>query len=629
MTGLMPVATTVGPTPSPPPAGKFSPIASPLGWPAPLRFQTTSSRRSPRPANGGLAYLSYFAATFQGGYGTYSSDDVNAAVAYIAYGTGIGTAPAALVAIIEANMAAYPGPWAITLAPPSGGTYTSGTNYNGDVTVTAANGTGVPGLAINPPATGGAGEWTNFTWEPNVATDVTDAAGHLPFAFNQSTASSFSEVFSIVGGAPGTAPIDYAPPAGSGAQTLLAAVAPASPTSTLTGTVTSSAPLKIAKSTNDPSYVPATAGVVFNVLDAANTVVDTLTTVTGGVAGPSLPNLTPGDYTIVEVSVPAGSGLAINTTPTPFTVTPADVSGATPVTLTVPVLDSVIPGSIVLTKTDSDTGVGLPGAQFSVYYDSLDNGSFTTQIVGPNPGGTFSTAANGTIIDPSGALGLLLPGDYQITETVAPPGHALPSPADHVVTIPIGGGPVSANFADKTIPTITTSATAVNQVGSSIGDVATLTASVHATGTIIFDAYGPFTSATGATCTAATLAFTSAPVTVSGSGTYQWVLDSHPPPQASTSGSKTTQAIRITSPSLDPVERAVSRRWSYRSPRRPPCRPQMGHRSTTLSWSRDRCRWAHSSPRPSTRPLTPAAPPRCGPHRPSLRPRPRATNSTE
>jgi hypothetical protein len=473
------------------------------------------------PANGGLAYLSYFAATFQGGYGTYSSDDVNAAVAYIAYGTGIGTAPAALVAIIEANMAAYPGPWAITLAPPSGGTYTSGTNYNGDVTVTAANGTGVPGLAINPPATGGAGEWTNFTWEPNVATDVTDAAGHLPFAFNQSTASSFSEVFSIVGGAPGTAPIEYAPPAGSGAQTLLAAVAPASPTSTLTGTVTSSALLKIAKSTNDPSYVPAPAGVVFNVLDAANTVVDTLTTVTGGVAGPSLPNLTPGDYTIVEVSVPAGSGLAINATPAPFTVTPADVSGATPVTLTVPVLDSVIPGSIVLTKTDSDTGVGLPGAQFSVYYDSLDNGSFGTQIVGPNPGGTFSTAANGTIIDPSGALGLLLPGDYQITETVAPPGHALPSPADHVVTIPIGGGPVSANFADKTIPTITTSATAASQVGNSISDVANLTASVHATGTIIFDAYGPFTSATGATCTAATLAFTSAPVTVSGSGTYR------------------------------------------------------------------------------------------------------------
>jgi hypothetical protein len=472
------------------------------------------------PANGGLAYLGYFAATFQGGYGTYSSNDVNAAVAYIAYGTGLGTAPAALVAIIEANMAAYPGPWAITLAPPSGGTYNSGASYNGDVTVTSANGTGVPGLAITAPPIGGAGEWTTFAWVPNVATNVTDAAGHLPFSFSQSTAGAFSEAFSIVGGAPGSAPIEYAPPAGSGAQTLLAAVAPASASSSLIGTMTSSALLKIVKSTNDPSYVPAPAGVVFNVLNASATVVDTLTTVAGGVAGPSLPNLTPGNYTIVEVSVPAGSGLGLNTTPAPFTVTPADVSGATPVTLTVPVLDSVIPGSIVLSKTNSDTGVGLPGAQFSVYYDSLDNGSFTTQIVGPNPGGTFSTAANGTIVDPSGALALLLPGDYQITETVAPTGYALPSPADQVITIPIGGGAIPANFADKTVPTMTTSATAANQVGGSISDVASLTASAHATGTIIFDAYGPFSSTAVPTCSAATLAFTSAPVTVHGSGTY-------------------------------------------------------------------------------------------------------------
>jgi hypothetical protein len=50
--------------------------------------------------------------------------------------------------------------------------------------------------------------------------------------------------------------------------------------------------------------------------------------------------------------------------------------------------------------------------------------------------------------------------------------------------------------------------------------VASLTASAHATGTIIFDAYGPFSSTAVPTCSAATLAFTSAPVTVHGSGTY-------------------------------------------------------------------------------------------------------------
>jgi hypothetical protein len=471
-------------------------------------------------ANGGLAYLGYFAATFQGGFAGYSSDDVNAAVAYIAYGTGLGTAPAALVAIIEADMAAYPGPWSIALTPPSGNTYASSTNYTGDVKVTASNGTGVPGLAINPPATGGANEWSNFVWESNVATDVTDAAGNLPYQFNQNTAGNFAESFSIVGGAPGSAPVEYAPPAASGGQNVLAAVAPAGPTSSITGTIASNARLQVTKSTNDPSYVAVPAGVVFNVLNSGGTTVDTVTTVAGGVAGPSSANLPAGNYTIVEVSVPAGSGLVLGTTPVPFTVTPAEVG--TPVAFTVNVadLDAVTPGSILITKSDSDTKLGLGGAQFTVAYDSANNGVFSTPITGPNPDGSFTTAASGIAVDPSGALATLLPGTYQVTETLAPPGHILPTPVAQNITIPIGGGPEYVNFADQTRPTITTSATAAGQVGKPISDAATLVASIHATGTILFDAYGPFSSSSAATCTATTLAFTSSPVTVSGSGTY-------------------------------------------------------------------------------------------------------------
>ncbi len=372
--------------------------------------------------NGGLAYLSYFAATFQGGFPGYDTNDVDAAVAYIAYGTGLGSAPLALVNIIEANMSAYPGPWTVTIVPPSGGSYTTGTNYTGDVTVTAANGNGVPGLAITAPATGGTGQWSNFVWLPNVATDVTDAAGHLPFQFSQSAPGGFLEGFSVVGGAPGSTPVEYGPPAGSGGQSMLAAVAGPSPSAVINGTMSS------------------------------------------------------------------------------------------PVT----------PGSLVITKTDSDTKVGLPGAQFTVYYDAADNGVFSTQIVGPNSDGSFTTGADGKIIDPAGALASLLPGTYRVTETVAPPGHTLPTPAYQDVTIPVGGGAETVTFADQTVPKIATVATGVSQVGIAISDTATLTAaSAHATGTITFRAYGPFATASAATCTSVNLAFTSTPVTVDGSGTYQ------------------------------------------------------------------------------------------------------------
>lgn len=471
--------------------------------------------------DGGLAYLGYFAATFQGGIDGYDTNDVNAAVAYIAYGTGLGTAPAALVSLIEADMAAYPGPWTLTVTPPSGANYSVGTTYTGDVTVTAANGDGVPGLAISTPAIGGAGQWSSFAWAPNVPTDVTDADGHLPFTFVQSSAGGFTESFSVVGGVPGSAPVEYAPPAGSGGQTMLAAVASAGLSAALSGTVTyATAAVEVTKSDNDPAYVPLPAGVTFNVVNSTGAVADQLTTAAGGLAGPSPANLGVGSYTIVETAVPAGSGLVLNPTPVPFQITAGDIGGTVPVTVDVAVTDAVVPGTLIITKTDSDTKVGLGGAQFTVAFDSAGNGTFATPVNGPNPNGSFTSGTNGMVIDPAGALASLLPGNYRVTETVAPPGHVIPTPPYQDVTIPVGGGTEALTFADQTVPTISTSATSASQVGATITDTATLTASAHATGTITFAAYGPFPPTSTATCTAATLAFTSAPVTVAGSGTY-------------------------------------------------------------------------------------------------------------
>ena len=76
------------------------------------------------------------------------------------------------------------------------------------------------------------------------------------------------------------------------------------------------------------------------------------------------------------------------------------------------------------------------------------------------------------------------------------------------------------DIANMVTPSISTNATASAAVGTQISDSATLSGGYDLTGSIVFKAYGPLGANDAPSCTAGNLVFTSAPVTVTGAGTY-------------------------------------------------------------------------------------------------------------
>jgi hypothetical protein len=475
-----------------------------------------------------MGYLMYFATIYGGGYGGLDANHTNAVIASISkdYGGGDNLPSAtnqSVKAQVQAYMHAFPGPWSvnITMPPTDGpsGTYYTNKNYSGNVQILAANGAAVGGLALNVAL--GAG-LTNFVWNNGT---VTSPAGNLGFTFNMANPVPFSAQISIQGGAPAAVPTAYGAPAGSGYQSMLMAGA-ASPSSGLSGNASvfnAPANLTIQKSSTDPNYLGnSLAGGVFQIIDSNDTVVNQATTNAAGVAGPmQVPSVQ--TYTIHESVAPPG-------------MTPAPDQSWTPGSgevKTYNFTDPVTPVNLIITKVDSDTKQGLPGAQFTVAYDAANSGQYTTPITGPNSDGSFTTDANGHAIDPSGALTKLVPGNYLVTETVAPPGHVLPSPATQTVNIP-PASTGSVTYSDITLPTVTTTPQADGTVGGTITDSATVAgASATASGTLTFAAYGPYDSQPAVTCgtgqgaptdvpalAGSTPVFTSAPVTVTGSGTY-------------------------------------------------------------------------------------------------------------
>jgi uncharacterized surface anchored protein len=164
--------------------------------------------------------------------------------------------------------------------------------------------------------------------------------------------------------------------------------------------------------------------------------VATLTTGADGTS-PASDELPAGSYTAHEETAPPG----YSTSPDQSVDVVAGTN--TVVSFTGTAEDHVIPSSVTIDKTDAETDAPLAGAVFDVMYDSANNGTFDEDL------GSCTTTATGSC-SPEGNDGAdgLLPGRYQVTETGAPTGYALPSPASQVIDLLAGESGV-VSFGDS------------------------------------------------------------------------------------------------------------------------------------------------------------------------------------
>jgi hypothetical protein len=114
-------------------------------------------------------------------------------------------------------------------------------------------------------------------------------------------------------------------------------------------------------------------------------------------------------------------------------------------------------GALAITKTNSKTGHGLPGATFS--------------ITGPNGySNTVTSGSNGTV-----CVDNLVTGSYTVTETAAPSGYSIDTSPQ---TVSVGNGTcasgaASVSFSDTPLTDIT--ATATSEVAAPEGTNSTIT----------------------------------------------------------------------------------------------------------------------------------------------------------
>jgi len=435
--------------------GSADPIELPTDQWSPIAYPGSSVY-----SNGEMAALAYFAERYQGsGYPGWSVDQTVAAIEQVAYGSAGGTTPTAdqgpatLVDLIEQYMVTYAGPWTIQLSmtPSSGSTFDTSTNYSGTVTVTSATGNGVGGLQLTAPPTGGPGsnQISNFVW----LAGTTNAAGQLSFQWNISGVPSvFTGAFSaqgiaVIGGAVGTAPPAYAPPAASGGQLMMVSGASETLVTSFGGVAQAPPPqdgtLDIEKSVPDAAYY-GPAGAQFEIEDMTGNVLQTLTTNATGSAGPSdplpaSPSGTP--YRVHETVAPTGYELApdqaVTVYPSPAPPAVAAFTGSH--------AEPALVAKLGAAKIDAQTNAPLAGATFDFTFDPADNGHYTQDL------GSCTTGPTGTCQPPEeNATGGWLAGWYRITETASPSGYWLnPATATQTVFLKPGATALATvTFAD-------------------------------------------------------------------------------------------------------------------------------------------------------------------------------------
>ncbi|QAA23754.1 hypothetical protein C0674_14800 [Sporolactobacillus terrae] len=138
---------------------------------------------------------------------------------------------------------------------------------------------------------------------------------------------------------------------------------------------------------------------VFELKDQDGKLIEQLTTDENGQL--TADNLKPGNYQLVEIIPPANYQL--NSTPYAFTINEDQTT-----VINVTAKNTLTPGSVVLTKTDEDTGKTLSGAVFNL----VQNGNVLQSGLTTNAAGQIE-------------VNDLVPGDYQFVETSAPNDYAL------------------------------------------------------------------------------------------------------------------------------------------------------------------------------------------------------------
>jgi uncharacterized surface anchored protein len=176
------------------------------------------------------------------------------------------------------------------------------------------------------------------------------------------------------------------------------------------------------------------AGATFQVFDANNKLVGTITTNAQGIA--MLNNLPYGTYKLVETKAP--NGYVLDQTPQYVTVSKDNPNGVASITVTNK--KEVTTGDLEVIKTD-ESGKRLAGAEFDVF-------DANNQLVGK-----VTTDANGVA-----SLSNLPFGTYKLIETKAPAGYELDA-TPHAVTV------------SKTDPNGKVSITVKNKLEVTTGDL--------------------------------------------------------------------------------------------------------------------------------------------------------------
>jgi len=320
----------------------------------------------------------------------------------------------------------------------------AGTSFTGSATdqVTVDfpdTGTPVAGLPVQLSVTGAT---FNDASGPNALTLATDGSGTARVPIFASAPGPIFVSVTVAGGL-GQPGLRYFSPGAPDrrAQDLASFAAPTALSSSqeltalpTTGTVS------ILKAGDDRAYYPIT-GAVFEVLNGS-TVEATLTTQGDGTTAAS-PPLASGSYVVHEQTAPYGYDTAADQ--------PVDVvAGAnTQVSFTGADEDHIVKGTLTVAKQDDKTGAPLAGAVFDIIYDSSDSGTFDQNL------GFCTTTSSGSCSPPGndGPTGLLA-GRYQVTETGAPPGYAIPQPASQVIDLLPGENGVVTFGDPRLVPAV-------------------------------------------------------------------------------------------------------------------------------------------------------------------------------